>query len=435
MIEQEIEIKKLLLKNSFEKFDGYFHPSICKIRNDFYKKSEIYFNNIKSPMFGQIFSFNSEHRKNFSYSYERNLSHKTIEDRYQTCYEKISYCKNIFFNSGIASIFNSLVMLKRILNKDKLKILSHYSYFETIMINNVLMNDVEEYENIFLVNDFDVIFIESVRYDENMSTKSMEEVLRDIKKINNFSEPLFIIIDSTLYRDVNGMKKLLEDDIMDNIIILEITSFLKLHQFGMEISNVGCVSVYSSKKNMFIVDEIAVYMKKLRNITGTNLSLFELSLLSNDILFKNELIDLYKNKIYHNCRKMKNSILKGNIINIVSYPKSDFFEAPFVILQNESFGLNDYIMLLSIIKKNVEDRGLNIFIGSSFGFNNTRYELVITNRKEETCFLKISVGAFDDTSQNEFVKIINELNKYKSKNELFLENKNVVLLEFGEDYE
>ena len=429
------EIKAVLEKKQFNEFTGYFLPEILNIRNNIYADAQHFFNNVKSPKFGDFYDITNNIEDYVYYSYERNISHSLLENSYSSGYIKNSYNKTVFFNSGIATIFNTLSMLKRILNKKQLNVLSHSSYFETSTLHNILMNNIIDFNSDSFKDNIDVIFIETIQYDENMQTFNLMENLNFIIEKLDTHKVLFIIIDSTLFRDAKGLNRFINNYLGNDIIIIEIISLLKLHQFGMEISNVGVATIYSTQTNHKVVDNIAIYLKKMRNVTGSNLSLYEISLLSNEIFFDNDLINLYKNYIYSNSRYFANALKKGNIITKICYTWSLDYAAPFIILKNNEYDLQDYIRILSIIKYLIEKEDLNIFMGSSFGFNNTRYELIITNKETKSCFIKIAVGAFDCTAQEKFIIILNNINACISKNELFLKYRNIPIIQFGEDYE
>ena len=62
----------------------------------------------------------------------------------------------------------------------------------------------------------------------------------------------------------------------------------------------------------------------------------------------------------------------------------------------------------------IEIEDIGIIMGSSFGFNHTRFELIITNEKDNVGFLKIAIGAFDEINQRRFASLINKMHSNES---------------------
>ncbi|MBF9649591.1 hypothetical protein, partial [Streptococcus pseudopneumoniae] len=213
-----------------------------------------------------------------------------------------------------------------------------------------------------------------------------------------------------LYKDKNEVENAFGKIFPTNVILIEVESLIKFYQLGLELSNVGAVTIYSHYSICEIVDDLAVYLKKVRNISGSNLNLYEIALLSNELMLNHDLVDVYRTRIYKNARKFYDILSKEKSNFKFIYPEKNKGESPFIIMKNESYTIDDYLLYCSLLKIIVEEEEVDVIMGSSFGFNHTRYELIITDRVKGEAFIKLSIGAFDENSQIEFASLINRLN-------------------------
>lgn len=388
--------------------NGYFHTEIEKIRKLVININQRYLLELKSPEANKNISLNN---KKINFSYERNISHDILENRFDSQIVSRMYHKTVFFNSGIASIYNLLISIKRILRKNNLKIFSTSSYFETGMINDILMSEVIG-DSCRGCSNYDVIYIETVDYNE-LQYHDLIKILEDERFDFPEDKITFVIIDSTLFQD-NNIDKAIEKFSDSNIIIIEVISLIKFHQLGMELSNAGSVTFFAEKSMKKIADDMSSYLKKMRSISGSNLTLYEIALLSSEMILDNRFVCEYKNRIYKNARLFFNLLNKPNSLFDIIYPEIGYGEAPFIILRNNNYTLDDYLRYCSLLKRMIEIEDIGIIMGSSFGFNHTRFELIITNEKDNVGFLKIAIGAFDEINQRRFASLINKMHSNES---------------------
>lgn len=394
-----------ILKGSEQVVSGYFQSQLEIVRKRIIENASCFLSELKSPITGKTYTLDGE---TISFSYERNISHRVLERRFDLSIDSDFYHKTIFFNSGISAIYNVIISLKRILRKEKLNILTQSSYFETGMINSILMNSISTLDSNTDV-EFDVIFIESIDYN-NLCYCSLIELIQSREISFSDNQITFIIVDTTLYKDKNEVENTFGKIFPTNVILIEVESLIKFYQLGLELSNVGAVTIYSHYSICEIVDDLAVYLKKVRNISGSNLNLYEIALLSNELMLNHDLVDVYRTRIYKNARKFYDILSKEKSNFKFIYPEKNKGESPFIIMKNESYTIDDYLLYCSLLKIIVEEEEVDVIMGSSFGFNHTRYELIITDRVKGEAFIKLSIGAFDENSQIEFASLINRLN-------------------------
>ncbi|MDQ8837884.1 hypothetical protein [Streptococcus ruminantium] len=422
MIIENKEIMEILCSTT-EIHGKYFHPRLEEIREGIINRASNYLSELKSPVSGKTYSINGEI---ISFSYERNISHEILESKFNSSIISCAYHKTVFFNSGISAIYNIFISIKRIMNKENLNILSTSSYFETGMINNVLMANVVNINSKDVI-EHDVIFIETIDYN-CLHYNSLVEIFQNNHFTFSKDKVTFIVVDSTLFRDKKDIDIIIEKFLSKNVIFIEVMSLIKFYQLGMELSNAGSITIYSHESMSEVVNELASYLKKVRNISGSNLSLYEIALLSDNTMLDIDLVEMYRLRIYKNARRFYNFIDKTDSIFNVIYPENGRGEAPFIILKNEDYKMEDYLLYCSLLKKLIEVENIGIFMGSSFGFNHTRFELIITNEFEDEAFIKISIGAFDENSQASFALLINRIKSNEKIKKILTEHQDLELL-------
>lgn len=412
-----------ILKGSESVVSGYFQSQLEIVRKRIIENASCFLSELKSPVTGKTYTLEGE---TISFSYERNISHHVLERRFDLSIDSAVYHKTIFFNSGISAIYNVIISLKRILRKEKLNILTQSSYFETGMINSILMNSISTLDSNTDV-EFDVIFIEVIDYN-NLCYCSLIELIQSREISFSDNRITFIIVDSTLYKDKSEIDKAFEKIFPTNVILIEVVSLIKFYQLGLELSNVGAVTIYSHHSICETVDDLAVYLKKVRNISGSNLNLYEIALLSNELMLNEDLVNVYRTRIYKNARKFYNILSKEKSNFKFIYPENNKGESPFIIMKNEDFTIDDYLLYCSLLKMMVEEEEVGVIMGSSFGFNHTRYELIITDRVKGEAFIKLSIGAFDENRQIKFASLINRLNSDSKIKQEFKKYEHIELL-------
>ncbi len=192
-------------------------------------------------------------------------------------------------------------------------------------------------------------------------------------------------------------------------VVVAYSSGLKLDQAGLELANVGIVRLYTK-------DADAVYMgnalRQFRALSGTALTLDELSALSAPWFMERSYADNYSGAVFSNNRALALAIgEKSSVFRNRCHPSLDRSEAdgPFCALQLNDPSPDRYDALMHRVDREIERRGLLAARGGSFGFRGHRYELIEPKPSEGETFLRVALGWRDGHSRQGLCELFQEL--------------------------
>lgn len=363
----------------------------------------------KSPIFNEVIQ--TTIGNTLSYGYERALHPDFLEDAWN---KKFEY--NIMFKSCMSSIDSILKTL--ISSKKNITIICWCSYFETMSllklyrafgIEIILFETPEAMFNYLENHEVDVIFIEPIKYNENMETISLKKL---INIINNQKRIIHLIFDTTLTSHFFLGEFLKTTVLNENLLIYEIRSGLKLDQQGFEFSNVGILKIYHNYSFQEVQKKIIDSLKSIRVLSGSGLSFYEVNLLDFGYFKNCKLNKDYQDRLLNNNLSFYSQLEYGNNIKEIIYPQidSDFNKAPFIfiILKNNDL----YNDLLHYIECEFQKYSVNLKISNSFGFRDLRVEIIeMNNNNNKTNIFKIACGSFKGLSFELLITILNDFNK------------------------
>lgn len=388
--------------------------------------------NFRSPIFGS-----KDHEGlDIDFSYERSLNPKKLEKKINSQLEVPGKWKvnTLCFNSCMAALTTILQTLKHMLKPtpDKPIILGNMtSYFETNIILNYLSDslfnikdiDLDETENF---NDIEIFFFETVRYDQEMNSFNTGFFLRNWIKSN--PKPRIIIIDTTLTGNlwpVNQFLDLLSQNTDGPITVIVCRSGLKLDQRGMEITNLGICSIYTTNEKKFIPNnkELKETLKLVRNSTGASVPYSTEIALSSNYLFSEDSTAHHTKAVLQNNLILANRLYSGGIFNKVFHPslsakKYSFNHCPFIMIHLDDNSIEAHEKFLSIIVSRLKSEKINAQMGSSFGFCGHRFESFVPRVKDNIAYFKIAMGARIGSGTDNFIKFMEDISAYDSVNSL-----------------
>lgn len=393
----------------------------------------------KSPCYGTSIKTNNDI---ILYSYERNIECEIIEGKaYDLREHNIDWAdESILYSSGMAAltslISNYIHMISN--NKDKITILVWGAYYETRMFFDYIKGkniewlccntESELIENIH--RDFDIIFIEPVKYDWNLEVLNIPHVLEFVlEQCVKIHKHRLLLFDSTLVAEELPMTNIL-GFLRDApyLLVANFNSMLKLHQQGLELTNAGLITLYSSygQKDNLDIRKISLFCKKMRTIFGKGLRVQEILMLDNPFSFNRSEVLQYSKVIFLNNALLANTVNTIGIFEKISHPSLQnnnfsWAKAPFVVFILKEDCLKNYSKLISIIQYEANVRELPLVYGSSFGFRHCRFEIIIPNLNNDKGIFKIAMGHVLDKQRDEIIQLICELGEYKDFTEL--ENK------------
>ena len=199
----------------------------------------------------------------------------------------------MLFRSGMAA---TTALLQNVLphlfgaDHEPVKLDFFGGYFETQRLFNLFSSPLISFrrhasQNLLLQaiekDEGHLLFLEPVAYDWEMEALNLDKLYAALACRNKM--PKMIILDTTIIGDTFPMKQFLSSLPGEPPpIVMQISSGLKLDQEGLELANVGIVSILCSKKDKEQKEEAYNFARKIRThrkITGTGLSVDEIALL------------------------------------------------------------------------------------------------------------------------------------------------------------
>jgi hypothetical protein len=186
-----------------------------------------------------------------------------------------------------------------------------------------------------------------------------------------------IVVDSTLAGLDDGLNALLLG-LRRDCEVLRIHSGLKLFQAGLELSDVGIVSIYGASSGDAL--------RRIRTLQGAGLRFADVAALELPLFLDAAATRRYEDAVFMHCLVLANA-LRENPAFHVSYP-CDGRPAPFVIVNLRD--TSAYASLDERICHEAGRRGLVFDNGGSFGFRGHRFETV--RPEGELPFLRVAMG-------------------------------------------
>jgi hypothetical protein len=189
-------------------------------------------------------------------------------------------------------------------------------------------------------------------------------------------------------------------------LVIAYSSGLKLDQAGLELANAGIVRVLARDD----AGEVGTALRQLRGLTGSGLTLDELSALSAPWFMDRAYADRYTAAIFANNRQLAAAIgSRSPVFGACCHPSlaDPTAEAPFCALTLNEPSIERYRALEAKIASECERRGLLAVKGGSFGFRGHRFELIEPERGRT--FLRVAMGWRDGWSRQGLCELFAEL--------------------------
>jgi len=311
--------------------------------------------------------------------------------------------------------------------KDKFTLLFWGDYFETKNVMKILSDEnfeiiiYEEWSSFYrdiLSENYDAIMIEPVKYSVYLDAMNFSELIFALENSKNKNSPKFVILDSTLIANNMPINELLiKVSKFEDFFLININSLLKLHQQGLELTNAGLLSFYSHSSGETFSKNVSKLLKQIRVLNGAGLSLSNAMLLDNGFSFDQFSVNNYAKQIFENNALFAQSLKSGELWSHVSHPvlevslKEEWIQSPFVIMQLTENTLEAYEILLTAMKHEIVVRKLNLCYGSSFGFRDSRYEVIFPDFDEKNIFFKVAIGYNKYNTFNMILKLFLEFSE------------------------
>lgn len=385
-----------------------------------------------SPQNGKCFELPSHNR--LSYSYERNIDAAEFENRYSHRIQKQTgrTCPVVLFNCGMAAISVVLEEVFSILGSTKqreVRMLALSSYFESRLLldrlgkNNGIriVNSAASTFDLDEIGELDILFLESVIYDLSLSTE-----FANPRFLSNFhSPPKIVIIDSTLTPEAWGINEFLRKaKIIGVDTVIDLRSAVKLDQAGLELINLGVAEIYHLQESTLFY-RFEERLRERRGITGRSLNLFSLACLDYHFILNPKYLYEHEALIAaNNARFAMNLYPKMNsgIFKKLHFPGIEMGKmgiCPFSIIEmDESATIDDLSLVASVISWEAKRRHTSLTYGGSFGFIFPRFDIIISDKRVNSGFIKVSMGSCWGESGDRIMEIFRELSAFRTIDDL-----------------
>jgi len=365
-----------------------------------------------------------------NFGYERSIAPETLEARLQSYAPAPAgwQADHLLFSSGQAAMNCLLLALSpRGANPANPPRIRHLGgYFETEELL-ALMNSHGMIRELPMDGDdhADVLILEPVYFDRAAQVHRLD-MTAALKRHCATAEgcPSLVIVDSTLVGPCFDLDPLLPQQLTCSEaghLLVRMSSGLKLDQAGLELANVGLVSLYRRADQVFAIDP-AEKLRKARVLTGGGLSFDSLGALQAPWFLDREHARQHAEAVFENnallAQRLSESMAEsGGLFSQVSHPilgEDGGAVAPYVLIQLEDDAPENYSKLEQLIAREAKARNLRFDKGGSFGFRGHRYEAILPQAGEITPFLRVAMGARKGWSKDGIVDLLCEIARSKS---------------------
>ena len=383
-----------------------------------------------------------------SFHYERDLNPAFLEQR--LVQEEIKsddwQGKHLLFASGMTSLLMAVKGCLHFLQPSHrpLKLGMWGGYFETHQLLDLLSNESLEWVEFrqqaalwqaLEQGEIDILLIEPVSYTWNLEILDLETLVNSWHS-SGTQRPQALIVDASLVHPAFDLHPLL-DAIADcpPTIVMQCRSGNKFDQQGLELSNVGMLSVYTPQRPAEIdpaettsptAQEVYDVLFRCRRLMGLSLSLEESGRLDMPFFLDAALTRAHAKTVFTNNADLARVTQKvvdqtpDSIFQEVIHPalseqnQCPWACAPFVVFHLTEGTHDHYVLLLSIVEFERQRQRLLLLPGGSFGFRHHRFEVVWPQGGDYVGVFKVAMGIRRGFSKDGAISLLNHLARFTS---------------------
>jgi hypothetical protein len=267
----------------------------------------------------------------------------------------------------------------------------------------------------------DVLILEPVYFDRAAQVHRLDMTAALMRHCASAEGcPSLVIVDSTLVGPCFDLDPLLPQQLTCSEaghLLVRMSSGLKLDQAGLELANVGLVSLYRRADQELAIDPTEK-LRKARTLTGGGLGFDALGALEAPWFLDREHARGYAEAVFDSNAELARRLAEtGGLFSQVSHPSlgaESGAAAPFVLIQLEDDAPENNRKLEQSIARAAKARNLRFDKGGSFGFRGHRYEAILPQAGEITPFLRIAMGARKGWSRDGIIDLLCEIGRAKS---------------------
>lgn len=332
--------------------------------------------------------------KEHKFGYERELCPIALERRCALFFEAPPagiYCEHVLFSSGQAAMTACLLTSSSSAN------IAHLGgYFETPQLIALLRSSCEK----DVPERLHTLIAEPVWFDGAHWGKTDLTAVRE-------REPDRVIIDATL----SGLRHQIEpllSALSPSTEVFRLHSALKLFQHGLELADVGIVTVFNRSAGG--ARSLANALRGARALCGLGLRFAEIAALELPAFLNRDMTLDYQDAIFaHNARLAKVVEKSNRLFDDDIYPAvaANGARAPYCTLRLRKPSDSAYERLEQRIQEGAAKEGILLECGGSFGFRGHRYEIV----RPETAptFVRVALGRRPGASMEGAIKLFESI--------------------------
>lgn len=278
-----------------------------------------------------------------------------------------------------------------------------------------------------------IVLIEPVAADIGLDVFDLDAFITAWKQ-RDTDRACMVVVDTSLTGDVFPLHRLCTDTgPKPPALVVHLSSGLKLDQEGLELSNVGLVTLYmpDDEKNATLLDRVAESLRQARTTMGASLSEDEYAALNAPFFLSATSLARHGQAVFTNNATFAQALApfvknEGGLWTHVIHPSLAAHEdkawavSPFVNLRyahdRQTFKDADSEgeardVLRAIFEFEADKRGLVFQSGSSFGFRGHRFEMGFV-RGTKTDSLRLALGSRRGPSLDGVIQLFQDLAAY-----------------------
>jgi hypothetical protein len=366
------------------------------------------------------------------HSYERNIRPITLEARCQSYRPPPQgwQADSVLFSSGmsgLATFLQSYLAMARPVPENPLRLRMWGGYFETLVLLELLRDAAFEYRRIHAQEELfaevmagaaDIVLLEPVNYDWDLNSLNVPRFIQSWRHCTR-SRRSVIILDTTLVGHSFPVASFLKAlSVAPPSLVVQVSSGLKLDQEGLELANVGILTIYFPQLHDqgTSAQQVGHYLRKVRTIVGSGLSLDEMAILDVPFFLDPTAFSRHCKAVFLNNALLAQSVdcCSGLFSRIVHPSLSDakdwpWAQSPFVVFHLSQDDLACHGLLLAVVAYEARKRNLCLKMGSSFGFRGHRFEVIIPKLADRRGLFKVAMGAQMGPSRNGVISLFRSL--------------------------
>lgn len=366
-------------------------------------------------------------RRTIAYAYERCLEENPLDVRLPA-YRPVPAgwsARHLLFSSGMAALSGVMQTVPSLVGARSARpsLLVAAAYYETLDLVALgthgcqarVVEDDASFAAECAAHPPDAAFIEPIVYDPWLRPFDVERAALDLAALD---EPPVLIIDSTLVGPSLPIARIL-DEAPALPLVVQASSGLKLDQAGLELANVGIVSLYAPSARRTQLDAAAERLRMVRRLNGTSLTIDTVALLDIPFFLDPATFYEYCTAVFEHNARLARAVAAGGLFETIAHPALDarglpWGQAPFVFFHLRDDDPARYAELERLVVEEAAARGLALERGGSFGFRGHRCEAIVLADAPRSGLFKIALGARSGPSVDGIIRLLVEIAAHPS---------------------